>query len=183
MGVTISGNHFENAVVQLENRDVERAAAQIVNRNDAVLLFVEAISERCCGRFVHQPQNVEPGDAAGIFRRLPLRVVEICRNGDDGLGYGRSEKAFGIALQLAQHQRRNLRRSISALANLDAQYLTLLEIIRQLEGEQFQFILNIFSTASHQTLDRVNCPLWRLDQILASGVADYDLVLLVQGYD
>jgi hypothetical protein len=145
MGVAVGGDDLENAVVQLENRDVERAAAQIVNHHDAVLLFVQAVGERCRRRFVHQPQNIQPGDASGIFRRLALRVVEVCGDGDDGLSYGRSEKTLGVALQLAQHQRRNLRRRVGALANLDAQNFSLVKILRQLEGKQFQLFLYIFA--------------------------------------
>ena len=180
MRVAVGGNDLENAIVQLENRDVERAAAQIVNRNDAVLLLVETVGERCGRRLVHQPQNIQPGDAAGIFRRLPLRVVEIRGNGDDRLGYGRSEKALGIALQLAQHQRRNLRRRVGSLANLDAQDFSCLKIVRQLERKQLQFFLDIFDAAPHQALDRINRALRRFDQIPARGVAHDDLVVFVE---
>ena len=101
MGVAVGGNHLENAIVQFENRDVERAAAQIVNRDDAVFLLVQSVSERCCRRFVHQPQNIQAGDAAGIFRRLPLRIIEVRGDGNDRLGHWRSEKPLGVALQLA----------------------------------------------------------------------------------
>ena len=38
MRVAVGGDDFEDAVVQLENRDVEGAAAEIVDRDDAVLL-------------------------------------------------------------------------------------------------------------------------------------------------
>ncbi len=39
MGIAVGGDDLENAVVQLENRNVERAAAQIVNHDDAVLFL------------------------------------------------------------------------------------------------------------------------------------------------
>ena len=133
MRVAVGRNHLENAVVQFENRDVECAAAQIINHHDAVFLFVQTVGERCCGRFVHQPQNIQPRYASGIFRRLTLRVVKICGDGYDGLSYGRSEKTLGIALQLAQHQRRNLRRRVGSLTDLDPQNFSRLKIFRQPE--------------------------------------------------
>ncbi len=105
MRVAVGGDDFENSVVQLENGDVEGAAAEIVDGDDAVLFFVEAVGERCGGGFVHQAQDFESGDAAGVFCGLALRVVEICGNGDDGLRDRRSEVALGIALELAKNQR------------------------------------------------------------------------------
>ena len=137
MRVAVGGNHFENSVVQLENRNIECAAAEIVYDDDAVLLFIEAVSERCCGRFVDQAQNIQSGDATGIFGRLPLRVIEICGYGDDGLGDGRSEKALGVALELAQHQRGNFRRRVGALTDLDAQYFALLKSSASRKGNSF----------------------------------------------
>src|SRR5580704_8624894 len=122
MRVAVSGNHFENAVLKLENRDIERAAAQIVNDDDAVLVLVQTVGERCGGRFVHQSQNIQSGDAAGVFRGLPLRVIEVCGDGDDRLGYWRPEKALGIALQLAQDEGGDFRRCKSSFAQLDADH-------------------------------------------------------------
>ena len=83
--VAIGGEHFEDAVVQPENRDVERAAAQIVHRDDAFLALIEAVGERGRRRLVHQPQHFQARDPARVLGRLPLRVVEIRRNRDDGL--------------------------------------------------------------------------------------------------
>ncbi len=39
MRIAVGGDDFEDAIVQLEDRDVECAAAEIVDRNDAVLLL------------------------------------------------------------------------------------------------------------------------------------------------
>ena len=83
--VAVGGQHFEDSVVQLQDRDVERAAAQIVHRDDAVLALVESVGERGGRRFVDQAQNFEAGDAAGVLGGLPLGVVEIGRHRDDGL--------------------------------------------------------------------------------------------------
>ena len=50
----------------LQDRDVERAAAEIVNGDDAFLALVEPVGQRGGGGFVDEPQNFETGDAAGI---------------------------------------------------------------------------------------------------------------------
>ena len=127
--VAVGGDYFENSVVQLENRNVERAAAQIVDCDDAVFLFVQAVGQRGSGRLVDQTQDIQAGDAAGVFRCLALRVVEVCGDGDDGLGYRRSEEALGIALQLAQDECRNFWRSVGSIANLDAENFALVKIV------------------------------------------------------
>ena len=84
MRIAVGGDDFEDAVVQLQNRDVEGAAAEVVNGDDAVLLLVEPVGERCRGGFVDQTQDFESRDAAGVFRGLALRIVEVRRDGDDG---------------------------------------------------------------------------------------------------
>ena len=37
--VAVGGDDFEDSVVQLQDRDIEGAAAEIVNRDDAVLFL------------------------------------------------------------------------------------------------------------------------------------------------
>ena len=98
MRVAVGGEHFEDAVVQTEDGDVERAAAEIVNGDDAFFALVEPVGQRGGGRFVHQPQNFETRHAPGVFGGLPLRVVEISGNGDHGLRDRRAERGFGVLL-------------------------------------------------------------------------------------
>src|SRR5690348_10744623 len=131
MSVAVGSNDFEYAVVQLENGNIERSAPKVVHGNDAVLFFIEPVSEGRGGGFIHQPQNFESGDTAGVFRGLALRVVEISGNGDDRLAHRRTEEALGIALELAQNERGNLRRRESAVTKLDANYFAGLQIVGQ----------------------------------------------------
>src|SRR5580700_6978790 len=141
MGVAIGSDDFENAVVQLENGNVESAAAEIVDGDDSVLLFVEAVGERCGGGFVDQAQDFEAGDAACIFGSLALGVVEIGGHGDNGFRYRGCEKALGVALELTENQGGDCRRGESLLAELlfaksDAKDFTGLEIFSEAEGEE-----------------------------------------------
>ena len=83
--VAVGRENFEDAVVQPQYRDVERAAAEIIHRDDAFLALVETIGERSGGRLVDQAQYFKSGDASGVFGRLTLRVVEVRRHRDHGL--------------------------------------------------------------------------------------------------
>ena len=78
-GVAIGGFHLEHAVADFEDRNVEGAAAQVVNRDRAVVLLVHAVGERGGGRLVDDAKHFEPGDLAGVLGRLALGVVEIGR--------------------------------------------------------------------------------------------------------
>src|ERR1700751_5195961 len=68
---------------ELQDGNIEGAAAEIVDGNVTALLFVQAIGERGRGWFVAETQDFEAGKAAGIFSGLALRVVEIRRDGDN----------------------------------------------------------------------------------------------------
>ena len=86
MRVAIGGKHLINIALgggdQFQNRNVERAAAEIVDGHAAALFLVQAVGQRRRGRLVHQAQDFEARQAPGIARGLALRVVEIGRHGD-----------------------------------------------------------------------------------------------------
>ena len=77
--VAVGRQHFELLLAvdvgDLDDRDVERAAAEVVHRDLAVALacLVEAEGERGRGRLVDDALDVEAGDAAGVLGRLALR--------------------------------------------------------------------------------------------------------------
>ena len=79
----------------LEDRDVERAAAEVVDRDALGVLLLEAVGERRGGRLVDDALDVEPGDLPGVLRRLALRVVEVRGDGDHRLGHRLAEERLG----------------------------------------------------------------------------------------
>ena len=80
---------------ELENGDIESAAAEIVDGDFAALRFMQAIGERGRGRLVDKAQNLEAGDFASILRGLALGIVEIRGDGDDGTVDGFAEVGLG----------------------------------------------------------------------------------------
>ena len=108
--VAVGGFHFDDAVADFEHGDVECAAAEVVHRNRLVLLLVEPVCERRRSRLVDDAQDVEAGDLPGVFRRLALCVVEICRDGDDCVRHRLAEVGLSRLLQLLQHDCRDFRR-------------------------------------------------------------------------
>src|SRR3546814_13166255 len=61
-GVAVGRLHLEYAVANLEHRDVEGAAAKVIDRDRLVLGLVEAIGERGSGRLVDDAQHFEARD-------------------------------------------------------------------------------------------------------------------------
>ncbi len=181
--VAVGGGDLEDAVVELENRNVESAATEIVDGDDSVLVFVEAVGKRSRGRFVDETKHVESGDAAGIFCGLALRIVEICGNGDDGLRYRAAEKTLGVALQLAKDEGRNFGRRIGALADPDAENFAGLQIVGETKRKQLQLVPDIFKAAPHQPFHGVDSALRSLDQKLARRIADDDLIVAIKRDD
>ena len=96
------------------------------------------------------------------------------------LRHRRTKESFGIALELAQHERRNLRRREGLFAEPDAQHFSRLQVVRQAKGKQLQLLLDIFDAPSHQALDRIHGAFGSLDQVLARCVADDDLVFVIE---
>ena len=106
--VAVGRLDLDDALADFQDRDVERAAAEVVDGNRLVLLLVEPVGQRRRGRLVDDAHDLETGDLAGLLRRLPLRVVEVGRHGDDGLGHRLPEILLRRLLQLLQDHRGDL---------------------------------------------------------------------------
>ena len=167
-GVAVGGLHLEHAVADLEHRHVERAAAQVVDRDDAALALVHAVGKGSRGRLVDDAQNVEAGDAAGVLGGLALGVVEVGRDGDDRLLDLLAEIRLGRLLHLAQDERRNLARAVLLAVGLDPGVAV--GGLHDLEGHQRHLLRDhrVVEAAPDQALHRVQ-GLHRIGDGLALG--------------
>ncbi|EJU09885.1 putative NAD-specific glutamate dehydrogenase [Sphingomonas sp. LH128] len=118
-GITVGRLHLEHAVADFQNRDVEGAAAEVVDRDRLAVLLVEAIGQRRSGRLVDDAQHFETGDLAGVLGRLALGVVEIRGNGDDRLRDRLAQIRFGGFLHLLEREGADLRGRVILTASLN----------------------------------------------------------------
>ena len=118
-GVAVGRLHLEDAVADLQDRDVEGAAAQVIDRDGAGALLLEAVGERRRRRLVDDAQHLEAGDAAGVLGRLALGIVEIGGHGDDRLGHLLAEIGLGGLFHLLQDEGADLRGRIFLAAAFD----------------------------------------------------------------
>ena len=183
--VAVGGLDLEDAVAQLEDRDVERAAAQVVDGDLLVLLLVQAVGEGRGGRLVDDPLDVEAGDAAGVLGRLALGVVEVGRDGDDRLGDLLAEVRLGVVPQLLQDHRADLGRRVLLAVRGRHDDAVALGILLDLVGDELEGALDlrIVPAAAHEALDRVDRVRRVGDRLSLGDLADQPLTGLGEGDD
>ena len=123
-GVAVGRQHLELVLAvdlgNLDDRNVEGAAAQVVYRHLAVAAaLVEPIRQRRRRGLVDDSPDFQPGDSPGILGGLALGIVEVRRHGDDGFGHRLAQVVFRRLLHLRQHARGHLRRRHALVAGLD----------------------------------------------------------------
>ena len=120
--VVVTGGRLDldDALGELQDRHVERAAAEVEDQDGLLLrALVQAIGQGGRGGLVDDAQHVEPGDLAGLLRGGALGVVEICRHGDDRVGDLLAEVGLGVALELHEHPRGDLLRGVLLAVDVD----------------------------------------------------------------
>jgi len=100
--VAVGRFHFHHAFAHFEDRNVERAAAEIVNRDGFVLLLVQPVSQRRRRRLIDDTHHFQTGNLAGVLGGLPLRVVEVRRHRDHRLRDLLPQVRFGRFLSLVR---------------------------------------------------------------------------------
>ena len=183
--VAVRRLHLELArafdVVQLEDRDVVRAAAEIEDGDLLVLLLVETVGERRGRGLVDDAQHVEAGDLAGVLRGLALRVVEIRRHGDDRLGHRVAEVVLRGLLHLLENHRRDLGRRVPLALDLDGGHVVRAgdDLVRNALG----LVLHFGHPASHEALDGEDGVLRVGDRLALGDLADEALAVLGEADD
>ena len=120
-GVARRRDDLEDAVgSDLEDRDVEGAAAEIVHRDHLLHVPAVPIGQRRGGRLVDDRDDVESGDRAGVAGRLPLVVVEVSGDGDDGFADRLTKVVLGDDLHLLEHHRADFGDAVLLVAEDDA---------------------------------------------------------------
>jgi len=119
MRIAVRAEHFEAVVADGKNRDIERAAAEIVDRHFLVFLLIQTIGQGGGGRFIDDAQDVKTGNFSRVLCSLPLRIVEIGGNRDHRLGDLSAEIGFRGFLHFLQDHRGDFRRSIGFAHHFD----------------------------------------------------------------
>ena len=119
--VVTSGSHdLNNAVTDLQQGDVEGTATEVEDQDGLLLLaLLQAISQRGGSRLVNDTQDVEACNLAGLLGGLALGILEVSRDGNDGVGNVLTQVSLGVALQLHERAGRNLLRGVLLVIDID----------------------------------------------------------------
>lgn len=102
--VACAGMHLDDTVEYLENRNVEGSAAQVQDDEcRAVDPLLQPVSDSRRRGFIDQALNADSRQFAGRAGRLALRIAEVGRHADDGLGDVLAELVARIVQQRTQH--------------------------------------------------------------------------------
>ena len=131
--IAARGENFEDSARELEKRDVERAAAEIVDHVGTLGTIVEAVGERSRRRLVEKAQNREVRKTGGVLRRLALRIVEVGGNRDHGARQIAAETVLGALCKRAEDFGTHLDGRLDACGRGDADHRRIVdEVVRQI---------------------------------------------------
>ena len=85
MGITSSGEHLKDTVIDSKDGHIKGTTTEIEDNDVLLVLFVEAISDGSGGRLVDDTEDLETSDSASILGSLSLGIVEVSGHGDDGM--------------------------------------------------------------------------------------------------
>ena len=177
-GVAVGRLHLEHAVADFQDGHVERAAAEVVDRDRAGALLVEPVGERRRRRLVDDAQHLEAGDLAGVLGGLALGVVEVRRHRDDGLRHAGAEMGFRRLLHLLQDEGGDLRRRMRLAVRLDPGVAVV--GLGDLVGDEADVLLGhrVVEGAADQPLDREKRALGVRDALTLGRLAHKPLTVV-----
>mmetsp|Transcript_66483 Transcript_66483/g.105199 ORF Transcript_66483/g.105199 Transcript_66483/m.105199 type:complete len:338 (-) Transcript_66483:1340-2353(-) len=107
VGVTIGSHHLEDAVVDGQQRHIEGATTEVVDKDVLLGLLIQAVGNGRGRRLVDDAQDVHSRDGARILRGLALAVVEIGRHRDHRVVDLGSQVGFSCLFHLQQDHGRH----------------------------------------------------------------------------
>ena len=87
VGISSCRFDLKDSVLDGQKRDIESASTHIVNEDIplATGFLVQTVGNGCGGGLIDDAENVQTRDGACILGCLALRVVEVGRDGHDGV--------------------------------------------------------------------------------------------------
>ena len=86
VSIAVGRLYLDYAVAHFENRNIEGAAAEVVDRDGLVLLAIEPVGQRGRRRLIDDAHDFQASDLTGVLGGLALGVIEVGWYGDHRLG-------------------------------------------------------------------------------------------------
>mmetsp|Transcript_3931 Transcript_3931/g.9611 ORF Transcript_3931/g.9611 Transcript_3931/m.9611 type:complete len:217 (+) Transcript_3931:1165-1815(+) len=154
MSVTTGGEHLVDALLDLEQRHIERTSAQIEDEHMTVRLGVQTVGQSGRSGLVDDAQHLQTGQTTGVLGGLTLRVVKVGRDSHHSLGHTLAQVLLGNTLHVSQHHATDLLReegaSLALVLTLNGGLVILID---DFEGPVLDVLLDagLGETATNQT--------------------------------
>ena len=185
MSVAVGGDDLEHSVVDREQRDIERTAAEIEHKNVLLrLALVHAVRDGGRRGLVDDAEDVEAGNRASILGGGALGVVEVGGHGHDGVDNLLAKVGLGDLLHLDEHHGADLLgRELLVLAVNLHQNVRLVVAVDNAERPCLGVALDgwVVPRAADETLGIEDGVLGVQGQLVLGGVANQALALLGEG--
>ena len=176
---------FTIDIGDFDNRNIERASTQVINRDLTIAFFhlVHTKRQSGCGRLVDDALDVQARDAACVLGCLTLTVVEVSRHSNDGLGHFFAQKVLGGLFHFAQYIGRHLRGSELFVLGFDP-CIAVVSFDNFVRHQVNVFLYGVFGKlAADQPFDSVKRVGWIGHSLSLSGRADQGLAVFHVGDD
>jgi len=183
VGVTVGSLDLEDTALDLQNRDIESTTAKIVHGDDAVSLLLKTVSQSSGGGLVNDTKNIETGNLTGILGALTLRVVEVGRDGDDGVLDLLGQVSLGSLLHLVEDEATDLGGRVLLATSRNPGIA--IGVLDDLVGHLLDITLHlsIGELAAYQTLGSEEGVLGINDSLALGGDTNEALAILGKGDD
>ena len=179
--VAVGALHLEDAVAEVQNADIERAAAEVEHGDVHILgLLVEAVGQSGCRGLVDDTAHLQACNLAGLLGGLTLAVVEVGGDGDDGLGDFLTQVVLGGLLHLLQHDGADLLRGVLATVYVDAGGVVV--AAHHLVGHGLNLLGHLVVGLAHEALDAVDGVVGVGDGLTLGGVAHLAVAILEESH-
>jgi len=180
VSVTSSGLNLEDTLLDGQQGHIEGTTTQIEDQDVALTLslLVKTVGNGSSGRLVNDTEDVETGNETGVLGSLTLRVVEVGRDGDNGVVNGTTQVGLSGLTHLDQDHSGNLLRSELLVLTLELNLNDGLgSLLNDLERPvlHIRLDLSIGKTTTDQTLSVEDSVVGVHGDLVLGGITDKTL--------
>ena len=154
--ITRSRQHLEHVARELQDRNVEGAATEVVDRDALRGSLVVAVGERGSRGLVENSQHVEARHTPGGLGRASLKLVEVGRNRHDRAAAFLAQRFLGDLANVPKHERADLAQGVGLASRRDQDAAT--RSFGKLEGKPLLGLLDLVARvrSADEALDRIH---------------------------
>lgn len=178
VSITVGRLDLKDTLLDLEDGDIKGTTTKIEDGNNPVSLLLKTIGESGGGGLVDDPENVQASDLTSVLGSLSLLIVEVGRDGDDGILNLLSEVSLGSLTHLPEDETTDLGGRV--LLTLSLEPGIAVAVLDDLVGNLLDITLNLSvgELAADKTLGSEESVFWVDDGLTLGGNTDETLAIL-----